>query len=163
MNMKRMVLFIALTAFFSLASLSACGDQKKAEQSETKVTSADVKKEAKEVMETAKIYTQQQKEEYMKQIAIKIEEFDKERHALEAKAQRKANELKEGTEVKFNQSMEDLTRKKQAAADELRKLKTASGKAWDDLKAGMDSAMDDLNQAFNRARSHFEEGESKSE
>ena len=51
--MKRIVLLITLTAFFGLSFLSACGGQKEAEQSEAKVTSEGVKKEAKEALETA--------------------------------------------------------------------------------------------------------------
>lgn len=45
--MRKIALFIMLTAFFGLVFLVACGDQKEAEKSETEVTSMDVKKRSK--------------------------------------------------------------------------------------------------------------------
>ena len=154
--MRRIALFMMLTAFFGLVFLVACGDQKKAEKSETAVTSMDVKKEVKEAVETAKSYTQQQKEEYLRQIDAKIKEFDREMQELLAKAKSSASDLKEAGKAKFNQSMEELHNKKQAAADKLNELNSASGEAWEDIKSGMDSAMDELSKAFDRARSNFE-------
>jgi len=106
--MRRIALLIMLTAFFGLVFLVACGDQKEAEKSETEVTSMDVKKEAKETMETVKSYTQQQKDAYLRQIEAKLEELDKEMQELQAKAKSSATELKEESKAKFNQSMEEL-------------------------------------------------------
>ena len=57
--MRRIALSIMLTAFFCLAFLAACGDQKEAKKSETEVTSMDVKKEAKEAMEATEAETNQ--------------------------------------------------------------------------------------------------------
>ena len=153
--MRRIVLLIILTAFFGLAFLVACGDQKEAKKSETKVTSVDVKKEAKEAIETAKTYAQQQKEEYLQQIKAKMKEYDREMQELLAKAQSRATDLKEESKAQFNQSMEELRNKKQAAADKLNELNSASGVAWEYIKSGMDSSMDELTKAFDRARSHF--------
>ncbi|MGA9236845.1 MAG: hypothetical protein WBV91_18620, partial [Desulfobacterales bacterium] len=73
--MKRTAIAITLTVFFLLGFLAACGDQKEAEKSQTEVTSEDVKKEAKEAMQTAKEYTLQQKEEYQKQMEAKLQEI----------------------------------------------------------------------------------------
>lgn len=127
-----------LTTFSCLAFLVACGDQKEAKKSETEVTSVDVKKEAKEAMETAKIYAHQQKEEYLQQIEAKIKEYDREMQELLAKAQSKATDLKEESKAQFNQSMEELSNKKKAAAEKLNELNSASAEAWGDIKSGMD-------------------------
>ncbi|MGW8303323.1 MAG: hypothetical protein ACWGNO_14700 [Desulfobacterales bacterium] len=153
--MKRSALMVILTAFIATTFLVACGDQKEAEKFQKKVTSADVKKEAKEAMETTKAYTLQQKEEYQKQIKAKLEEIDREIQALQAKAQSRATELKEESKAELNQAMEGLLKKKQAAAEKLNELKSASGKAWEDIKSGVDKAMDDLNKAYDQARSNF--------
>ena len=153
--MRRIALFMMLTAFFGLVFLVACGDQKKAEKSETAVTSMDVKKEVKEAVETAKSYTQQQKEEYLRQIDAKIKEFDREMQELLAKAQSGATDLKEEGKAQFDQSMEELRNKKEAATKKLNEINSASGEAWKDIKSGMESAMDELSKAFDRARSHF--------
>lgn len=153
--MRRIALSIMLTAFFGLAFLAACGDQKEAKKSETEVTSMDVKKEAKEAMETAKTYAQQQKEEYLQQIKAKMKGYDREMQELLAEAQSRATDLKEESKAQFNQSMEELHNKKRAAAEKLNELNSASGEAWEDIKSGMDSAMDELTKSFDRARSHF--------
>jgi len=153
--MRRIALLIMLTAFFGLAFLVACGDQKEAKKSETEVTAMDVQKEAKEAMETAKTYAYKQKEEYLQQIKAKMKGYDREIQELLAKAESRAADLKEESKVQFNQSMEELHNKKQAAAEKLNELNSASGEAWEDIKSGMDSALDELNKAFDRARSHF--------
>jgi len=154
--MKQIVVLIIIAAVVGSAFLLACGDGKESEKPEKEVTSQDVKKEAKEAMETAKAYTLQQKEEYQKQIEAKLQALDREINELQTMAQSKATGLKEESKAEFNQTIEELRNKKQAAAEQLDKLKSASGKAWEDIKAGVDSAMDDLSAAFDRARSHFE-------
>lgn len=153
--MRRKALLIMLTVFFGLAFLVACGDQKEAEKSKTKVTSMDVKKEAKEAIQTAKTYTKQQKEEYLNQLDAKIKEFDREMQELLAKTKSSAIEMKDESKEKVNQSLEELRKKKQAAAEKLNELKSSSNEAWEEIKSGMDSAIDELNKAFDRARSDF--------
>lgn len=69
--MKRFILILLLTTGVSLGLWPGCGEKK-----ETEVTSKDVKKEAKEAVETAKAYTQQQKKEYQEQIEAKIKGYD---------------------------------------------------------------------------------------
>lgn len=153
--MKRTTLLIVLTVFIAMVFLVACSRQKEADKSQTKVTSADVKKEAKKAMETTKAYTLQQKEEYEKQIKAKLQKINGEIQQLQSKAQSRATELKEKGKAEFAQAMEGLHKKKQAAAEKLNELNSASGKAWEDMKSGMDEAMDELIKAYDRARSHF--------
>jgi hypothetical protein len=112
--MIRKALLIMLASFFSLALFFACGDQKDAEKSDTKVTYEDVKKESKEAMETAKEYTQEQKEEYLRQMRAKLDEFNKEFQELQSKVASKATDLKVDSKAKFEQSVEALAKKKQA-------------------------------------------------
>ena len=119
------------------------------------MTSADVKKEAKEAIETTKAYSLQQKEEYQKQMEAKLQDFDREIQSLQDKVKSGASALKEDSIAKFNQSMEELSKKKQAVAEKLNELKSESGKAWEDTKSGVDNAMDELGKAYDRARSHF--------
>jgi TolA-binding protein len=153
--MIRKALLIMMASFFILALFFACGDQKEAEKSDTKVTYEDVKKESKEAMETAKEYTQEKKEEYLMQMRAKLDEFNKEIQELQSKAASNAIGLKEASKEELNQSMKELAEKKKAAAEKIDELKNASGDAWDDIKTGADSAMDELSKALERARSDF--------
>lgn len=154
--MKRTAVVLTLTAFFGLAVLLACGDEKEAAKPKAEVTSEDVKKETKEAMETAQAYTQQQKDEYLQLMNAKLEEINRELQELTDKTQSKASEMKEEARAELNRNMETLRSKKQEVAQKLDELKSASGSAWEDIKSGMDAAMEDLNQALTRARSHFE-------
>jgi septation ring formation regulator EzrA len=153
--MRRNALVIMWVVFLGVVFLVACGDRNAAEKSGTKVTSADVKKEAKEAIETTKAYSLQQKEEYQKQMEAKLQDFDREIQSLQDKVKSGASALKEDSIAKFNQSMEELSKKKQAVAEKLNELKSESGKAWEDTKSGVDNAMDELGKAYDRARSHF--------
>jgi TolA-binding protein len=156
--MKRTAVVIAMSAFFVLAFLLACGDQEEAEKPKAEVTSEDVKKETREAMETAQAYTQQQKEEYLQRMNAKLEEVNQEIQELTAKTQSQLLEMKEDAKAELNKDIEALRSRQQEMTQKLEELKSASGSAWDDIKSGMDAAMEDLNQALARARSHFEEG-----
>jgi hypothetical protein len=106
-------------------------------------------------METAKEYTQEQKEEYLRQMRAKLDEFNKEIQELQTKAASKAIGLKEASKEELSQSMKDLAEKKKAAAEKIDELKNASGNAWEDIKTGADLAMDELNKSLEQAGSHF--------
>lgn len=58
---------LALGLLFS----AGCGEKK-----ESGVTGQDVKKEAREAVQTATAFTQQQKEEYQKKLEAKLKEYD---------------------------------------------------------------------------------------
>ena len=57
---------IGLLIFFAAFFTIACSDQDDSQTTGTDVTARDLKEEAKEAVEAAGAYTQQQKEEYMK-------------------------------------------------------------------------------------------------
>jgi len=154
--MRRKIILILLASFFSVAFLFACGDQNETEKSGAKGTYEDVKKESEKAMESTTDYTHEKKEEYVRQMEAKLEEFDKEMKEFQAKVESRAAELKEESKAEFNQSMEALGKKKQAADEKIEELKSAGSDAWDDLKVGVDSAMDELARTLDRVRSYFE-------
>jgi TolA-binding protein len=154
--MNRPILRIVLASLFTLSLLFACSDQKEPAKSETKVTSREVKQEAKEAVETAKAYTYQQKDEYLSLMKAKMEDLDRQIQELQAKAESKASEVKTQSQAEFNQAMEELRSKKKAAEAKYESLKSASAEAWNDMRSGMDSAMDEMSAAFKRARASFD-------
>lgn len=155
-KMNRSILSTVLASFFILVLLSACSDQKEPAKSEAKVTSQEVKQEAKEAVETAKAYTYQQKDDYLNLMKAKMEDLDRQIQELQAKAESKASEVKTQSKTEFNQAMEELRSKKQAAEAKYESLKSASAEAWNDMRSGMDSAMDEMSAAFERARASFD-------
>jgi TolA-binding protein len=155
-KMERKIIMIVLISFLSLAFLFACSDQKKSEKPKTKATHEDVKKDTNEAMNTVQNYTQQKKEEYLRQMNAKLEELENKIKELQNKAESKTSGLKEESKAKFNQSMEALNKEKQEAAEKLEELKSASGETWNDIKSGADSAMDQLSKTYEKVRSDFE-------
>lgn len=75
MNRRTMVFAGIFLASMGLGA--ACGEKKESATSPEKVTAQEVKKKAKEAVETAMAYTQQQREEYQKQLEGKIKEYDR--------------------------------------------------------------------------------------
>jgi TolA-binding protein len=147
-KMKR-VLFLP-TAILLLVLPTACGEKKES-TGEQRATTADVKKEAKEAVGTAISYTQQQKEEYQKQLEAKIREYDRKLEDLKAKAEK----MEKKTKAEAQRELEDLRQKGEAAKKKLEGMKSAGSKAWEDLKSGMDAAMEDLEKSFSRMVSRF--------
>ena len=154
--MKHRTFFILLTLFFGLASLTACGGQEEAAQTETEVTAEDVQEESTEAMETAAAYTEAQKEEYMQQINTRLEAMGREIEALEKKIQAGTTEIKAESQAKLNDALATLRTQKAAAENQYEELEAASGEAWSDIKTGMYAAMQDMKVAFEEARSEFQ-------
>ncbi len=121
------------------------------QQSDTGVTSKDVRKEAKEALETTAAYTQQQMEEFQKQVQAELAKYDERIDELQAKAAM----LKEEVKAKFDEQIKNLREKRQVVQSKLEQLQASSGKAWEDLKTGMDAAMEDLEKSYQDAVSHF--------
>jgi hypothetical protein len=151
--MSRSILRTVLASFFVLAFLVSCSDQKEPAKSETKVTAGEVKSETKEALDTAKAYTDQQKEEYLGLMKTKMEDLDRQIEGLQAKAA----EVKAESKTEFDQAMNDLRAKREAAAAKYESLKSASAAAWGDMKTGMDAAADDLGNALKNAEAHFKQ------
>jgi predicted RNase H-like nuclease (RuvC/YqgF family) len=154
--MKRKIIIVTLISFLSLAFLFACSNEKKEEESKTKTTYGDVKKDTKQAMNTVKDYTQQKKEEYLQKMNAELGELEKKINELQNKVESKTSSLKEESKAKFSQSMAALNKEKQAAAKKLEELKSASGKSWNDIKSGVDSTMDRLSKTYEKVRSNFE-------
>jgi TolA-binding protein len=144
--MNRFISILLLTLFVSVGLWAGCGEKK-----ETKVTSTDVKKEVKEAVNTARAYTQQQKEDYQKQIEGKIRDYDQKLEELKVKAK----EVKGETKAEFNRQMDQLRKKKEEASQKLKEMKSATGQAWEDLKSGAEAALDDLEKTFNQMVKRF--------
>jgi superfamily II RNA helicase len=144
--MKRFILILLLTTGVSLGLWPGCGEKK-----EPEVTSKAVKKEAKEAVETAKAYTQQQKKEYQEQIEAKIKGYDQNLDELKVKAKGVKGEAK----AEFNRQMDELRKKKEAASQKLKEMKSATGRAWEDLKSGTEAAVEDLEKTFNQMIKRF--------
>lgn len=149
--MRRLAL-VSVALFAGLWLFSACTEKKEAPGGgPDTVTSQDVKEETREAMETAAAYTQEQKEQFERQVQGKLDEFEDKLAELKAEAEKMNTEARAG----LNQEIEELRAKREALQDDLRKLRSESGKAWSDVRSGTQSAMEELEKAFDKAMSRF--------
>jgi hypothetical protein len=143
-DMKRFGIALAMIGLFLF--VFSCG-----ESTENGVTSEDVKKETKEAYETAVEYSKQQKEEILRQMQAKLDQYKQNIEKLKIKTEL----MGQGLKADFDRRIEELQAKQEAAEEKLSELKSSSGKAWSDIKEGLDQAMLDLDQAYVDARSQF--------
>jgi hypothetical protein len=144
MNRIKSVLFVAIIA--AAFSLTGCGDQKEPSGSQTEVTSKDIKKDAAQTIETAKAYTQHQKEEYQRQLQNKLNIFDQKLDALKNKTE----SMQADAKIKYEETLAELQEKQKETVAAFEKLKNESGDAWSEIKNNLDQLVDDLQRAFDQ-------------
>jgi anaerobic ribonucleoside-triphosphate reductase len=138
-----------------LLSLTAgCGEQQQAttHKEETKITTEDIKKEAKELVEATKSYTMEQKKAYEEELAKKLDEYGQKTGALKAQLMTMQGEAQKDMQEKIDSLHAKVEDMKSKALE----LQNSSDAAWDDLKAGLDKAEDDLEEAFTTAMQNFQ-------
>lgn len=148
--MKSIVCLIMAVLILSIPLFTGCENRKEATPKET-VTTEDVKKEVGEAFETAAEFTQQQKEEYQREVERRIMEIDSKLQDIETRA----DMLKEEARNELNKEIENLEKKKADAKQKLAQLKSATGTAWEDIKTGLDKAFEDMDEAYQKAISRF--------
>ncbi|MBN1850010.1 MAG: hypothetical protein JW932_15665 [Deltaproteobacteria bacterium] len=92
------------------------------------------------------------REEYIKKIKAKLDEWRVEFEVLRAKADAR---------FKIDEQMEKLGEKMNAFQSKFSELQKTSGEAWHDIREGLDKAGDSLKEAFKKARSHFNQDSSE--
>jgi hypothetical protein len=117
----------------------------------------DVEQKAKDLMETTKSYTMEQKQAYEQELSKKLDAYSQEIAAFKGQMLQAKGAVQADMQVAIDklQAMVDNMRSR---ADE---LKDASGEAWDDMKKGVDKAEDELDQAFSNAMQKFKQTTSK--
>ena len=140
MNRFLLVLLAALLGL--VLAISAC--EKKEEKAPPKVSSEDVKKEAKEAVGAAVEYVNQERDEFVNKAQKDMDAINVRIEELKKKAQDATGEAK----VKLEQQIESLEQRRQAAEEKLDALKSATGEAWKDLKADVEAAIHHLKQSF---------------
>lgn len=133
----------------------SCDRREKVKSGKTKrtlVSSEGDRNIAKEVPETTTNYTDQQKNEYQRQMEFKLMEYDKIEDELNAKSAGFSDDVRTVYATKRG----EFRNKKSAAYERLRELKTATSRpGWMDVKNEMDGLMADLASYYDREFSQF--------
>jgi hypothetical protein len=160
--MKSRAFAMVWTALFGMALLFACGEKKESQapvsgnQSKMETTAKGVTQGTKEAMETVKNFTADQKEQYIKMINAKLEEYDQKIDDLMTNAASKASELKGQDKDNWEKSVATLGEKQDAFALKIDELKSADSDKWESSKSGVDSAFKELSDAYNETLSQFD-------
>ena len=148
MKLSRLTIFALIMAigFFMVA----CGEQKPAAKKQV-TTSQDVKKEAKELADTALAYSLEQKEKYTQEVLEKLSKYNQQFNALD----RKVGVLGEQAKKDMMGEIANVNAKKNQVTLKMRELQASTGKAWEDVKIGLDKAVDDLEESYKQAMSRY--------
>lgn len=91
------------------------------------------------------------RDEYIRKMQAKLEEWNAEIDTLTAKA----GEVKSDVKNEYNEQIESLKAKRAAALQKIEELQHAGESAWEDLKSGLDLAWTAMGEAIDSARSRF--------
>lgn len=91
------------------------------------------------------------KDEYVRKMQIKLEEWNVEIDKLAAKA----DGIKADVKVEYKEQMESLKAKQAVARKKIAELQKAGDSAWEDLKAGSERAWEALRQAVDSVKTRF--------
>jgi uncharacterized coiled-coil DUF342 family protein len=93
------------------------------------------------------------RDEYIRKMQAKLEEWNAEIDTLTAKADKVTAEVK----GEYNEQIESLRLKQAAARHKIEELQRAGESAWEDLKSGVELAWDVMGEAIVSARSRFKQ------
>jgi len=91
------------------------------------------------------------RDEYIRRMQAKLEEWNAEIDMLTAKAGEVTAEVKN----EYNEQIESLKAKQAAARQKIEELQQAGESAWGDLKSGVELAWDAIGEAIDSAKSRF--------
>ena len=142
---------LAIMLLLALGALPGCGEKEQTQSKPAAVSKEDVKKEAKEAYDATKAYTQEQMQDFRKQMEIKLNEYGEKIDQLQAKAEK----LGEDGKAKAEQQLTALRQKRDEVSEKLKDLSSSAGTAWEQVKSGIAEAMDDLGNAYKKAAAEF--------
>jgi TolA-binding protein len=142
-----------LVSISMLAGLIAAGGCQRtpADPTSGKVTSADVRRDAGQAVNTAVKFSQQAKEDFQKNLDSQLKNMD----AEIAKLRAKSRELKDDAKANWDRKLADLEAKRDAARAKLAEVGQSSAEAWKDVQQGAKSAWAELDKAIRDASREF--------
>jgi len=91
------------------------------------------------------------RDEYLRKMQAKLEEWNADIDTLTAKAGEVTAEVKN----EYNEQIESLKAKQIATRQKIEELQHAGESAWEDLKSGIDLAWTAMGEAIDSAKSRF--------
>jgi hypothetical protein len=150
MTRRYLVIFTA-----GLFSIVGCNPKPTAAPSDSekpaRVTLDEVKRDAVTSLETAATYSQQNKEQLMKDLKDQMSVMDAKIEEFRIKGANLASDAKATWELK----MSELDSRRKAAGTKLEEIENSTAQAWGDVEKGARTAWEELNKAIQSASEEF--------
>jgi predicted nucleic acid-binding Zn-ribbon protein len=95
------------------------------------------------------------KEDFVRKMHAKLDQWNAEIDALSARANQAADQAEEDARAEYQKQLEALRSKRDHARSKLNELESASEGAWHDLKAGVELAWESVSEAVRSATARF--------
>jgi len=153
---------LLLLALASLVTAS-CGNDDKDDSamvvaSEPEKTSfEDVKRESQELAHTIADYSEDQRDEAVREVESALSAVDRRLQDFEKQIETNWDELSDEARKEAREDLQTLKARRAAVAESYEELKSDSGAAWSEVKKGFSDAYADLEAAFEDAQKKFDE------
>jgi hypothetical protein len=138
--------------WLAFALSSGCSPEEQLQERAPGVTAEDVKEKAKQTYESAKLFTQEQLEDFQERTRQELEEYDDKLDRLTTRLEG----LQAETKHELARKIRAVREKRDKAYAKLRELKSSSEEAWAEMKSGVETAMEELSKAYERAKDEFD-------
>jgi hypothetical protein len=146
--MRRIIVALAGTAFLGLLLGVGAGCRKAEEPAakQGKVTAGQVRAKAREAVKAARDYTAQEREEYQRQMEVRLAELDRRINALKAEAGKAGKTIQSDVQKKIRK----LKKQQKLVRRKMDELKTSGGEAWGELKVLLDRTTKRIEKSLSR-------------
>jgi len=126
-----------------------------AETTADKTSAAEVKQEARELLQALKSYTVEQREEALRNTSAALANLDRQIEALERRIDKDWDNLDQVAREKARASLKELHRQRTQVAERYGSLKSSSDEAWGHVKKGFSEAFSVLQEAWQKSEEEF--------
>jgi len=119
----------------------------------TNVSAREVRKEAREAVDTARQFAFENKEQFLASMEAKLKECGQKIADFDAKLATLAYEY--NAKAEGSKALDALREKRTQLGQHLEKLRQCSEEAWQDAKAAVESAAAEVDKAYENAKSRF--------
>lgn len=92
------------------------------------------------------------RDEYVRKLKAQLDQWNAEAKQWEAKAHEAQSQMK----AEYEKQLAAVNARRDEALYQMKLLQNASLDAWQDMMRGTEEAWKNMSEAFNKARSHFE-------
>jgi hypothetical protein len=139
--------------------VAAAGPVHAALSPDDKATIEDVKKETRDLIDSVKSYSAEQRDEAIQKIELAILRLDNRIEGLQARIDDEWDDMTVQTRQQTRASLRALQKERVKLAEWYGNLKGSSADAWDEIKRGFSQAYSSINKAWAKALNEF--GDSK--